>query len=660
MQSAMNQETNLCQDDFSSLWLQFTGAGDVPAYYQSWLSIQCSLVPDLVQGVLVMEDAESEGFSPVAKWPEKQADPQRLADISERVLHERCGLLMELPPPAGAGGFQVIHCAVAYPVMFDGVVHGVVAVETRAGSQEQLKSVMERLQWGVSWLEVLFRRRRMQEDASELARLKSDIDALAGILAERPVTGAGTALVTELTRQTKSVLDRLKSAVDLLACVLAEERFASAGMALVTEIATRLHCDRVSLGFRRGRRVHVRAMSHSAKFGKRMNLIQMIGRAMSEALFQRKEVVYPSPAAEVLITRDHEELSKQNDFESILTVPIYSGGGYLGAMTLERPGDQPFGEAEVDFCRSVSALAFPALKVMRLNDRFLITKMASSFGEQVKRLLGPRYVGRKLIALALAGLAVFLYKTTGEYRIAADTVLEGAVRRVVVTPFRGYVKEAEVRAGDVVREGDVICVLDDRDLHLERLNWMSQRLQLQRQHQASLAEHNRAQLEVINAQLDQINARLKLVESQLERTRIRVPFDGLVISGDLTQRLGGLVEQGEELFEVAPLNDYRLILEVDERRIDDVREGQHGSLMLSALPNVPFGFVVRKITPISTAREGRNYFRVEAQLENVSERMRPGMEGVGKILVDRRKLVSIWTRDLREWMQIWVWSWWPL
>jgi multidrug efflux pump subunit AcrA (membrane-fusion protein) len=166
-------------------------------------------------------------------------------------------------------------------------------------------------------------------------------------------------------------------------------------------------------------------------------------------------------------------------------------------------------------------------------------------------------------------------------------------------------------------------------------------------------------VQIIDAQIDQATAQLDLVESQLERTKLIAPFGGVVVSGDLSQRLGGLVEQGEVLFEVAPLDSYRVILQVDESRIADVNEGQRGVVVLSSLSDKKFPFMINQITPISTPMEGRNYFRVEAELEDVSGSLRPGMEGVGKISIDRRRLVSIWTRDVREWLRLWVWSWWP-
>jgi len=41
------------------------------------------------------------------------------------------------------------------------------------------------------------------------------------------------------------------------------------------------------------------------------------------------------------------------------------------------------------------------------------------------------------------------------------------------------------------------------------------------------------------------------------------------------------------------------------------------------------------------------------------DKLRPGMEGVGKIQVERRKLGWIWTHKIVHWLRMWVWSWWP-
>ena len=49
----------------------------------------------------------------------------------------------------------------------------------------------------------------------------------------------------------------------------------------------------------------------------------------------------------------------------------------------------------------------------------------------------------------------------------------------MAAPFNGYIKEAPARPGDVVKEGALLCRLDDRDLKLERLKWATEKEQSQ-------------------------------------------------------------------------------------------------------------------------------------------------------------------------------------
>jgi RND family efflux transporter MFP subunit len=206
-----------------------------------------------------------------------------------------------------------------------------------------------------------------------------------------------------------------------------------------------------------------------------------------------------------------------------------------------------------------------------------------------------------------------------------------------------------------VKQGAVVARLDDRDLQLERLKVSSRREQLVKQHREALANHDRAQIRVIGSQIDQAEAELQVVEEKLARTEVRAPFDGVVVSGDLSQKLGAPVQRGEVLFEVAPLEDYRVVLQVDERDVRDLVEGQPGQLVLSSMPSERLAFRVARITPVSTAEDGRNFFRVEARLDHGVERLRPGMEGVGKVDIGERRLIWIWTRHLLDWLRLELW-----
>jgi hypothetical protein len=62
---------------------------------------------------------------------------------------------------------------------------------------------------------------------------------------------------------------------------------------------------------------------------------------------------------------------------------------------------------------------------------------------------------------------------------------------------------------------------------------------------------------------------------------------------------------------------------------------------------------------VATAEDGRNFFRVDARLEEPTSALRPGMEGVAKIEVGPRRLIWIWTHSLVDWLRLWFWTWLP-
>ena len=156
--------------------------------------------------------------------------------------------------------------------------------------------------------------------------------------------------------------------------------------------------------------------------------------------------------------------------------------------------------------------------------------------------------------------------------------------------------------------------------------------------------------------MNQAEAQLALIEEKLARTRLVAPFDGVVVAGDLSQMLGAPVEQGKVLFELAPLDAYRVMLKVDERDIA-LRRGRAARRAGADRPDRAHAAVHREaVTSVSTPQDGRNFFRVEAQLDNATAPLRPGMEGVGKVVVGERRLVWIWTHTFVDWLRIALWS----
>jgi len=613
---------SLATDDHAraeaTAWARFSSARDAAEFCASWLAILCAQV-GRVNGALLLVGPERDGaFRAAASWPDATRNMQYLAPAAEKALNERRGVLM--PRDAAAPLAREPGALVGYPIEVSGTLRGAVALDL-SGGEHALQQALRLVYWASAWLVDQFRQQDLKERDTRLARL---------------------ALAT-----------------DLVASALQERRFASSALAVANELAGRLKCDRVSLGFEESGSVEVEAISHTASFDRKTNLVRLIGEAMDEVLDLDASIVHPARDGDELGAIAHSELAREFKDLAICSVPLAQDGHAGGVLTLERSRGEAFDAEAIELCKTVGMLLGPILALKRENERGEWQRLREALAAGARALFGPRHPGVKLLALIAGAVVLFCSLAAGEYRVSAKTVIEGEVQRAAVAPFDGYVAQSLVRAGDTVKKGQVLARLDERELKLEQTRLASEREQLTRKHRQAFAALDRASMAVIAAQINQAEAQLSLVEDKLARATLAAPFDGIVVSGDLSQLLGSPVEQGKVLFQIAPLDAYRVILEVDERDIAHVRVGQQGELALSGMPARPMHFALKQITPVSTAQEGRNYFRVEAQLDNASVHLRPGMEGVGKISAGERGLIWIWTHPLVDWLRMWAWKWLP-
>ena len=143
----------------------------------------------------------------------------------------------------------------------------------------------------------------------------------------------------------------------------------------------------------------------------------------------------------------------------------------------------------------------PALELKRRDDRWLPAKIGASAGAWLKKLFGPRHTGMKLACLALAGLLGVMVMAQGDYRVTADASLEGRIQRAVVAPVDGFISSSDIRAGDLVRKGQLLGTMEDKDLQLEQQKWASQKEQYTREYRSALAEHDRSQVSILSARI---------------------------------------------------------------------------------------------------------------------------------------------------------------
>jgi len=583
---------------------------------QSWLDLQCQLLVGSRRAIVLLGDPRAGPVLPAATWPDAAASTPGLSNAAASALQQRRIVVRakDSAPEAAQQKGDII----AVPILREKELAGVVTVEFTARPQIEQRAAAKTLAQNTVWLELLMREKSAADDSPALA------------------------------------------VVDLVAASIEHTHFEAAVSSTVTRLATQLGCERVSLGFVRGDRVEVRAMSGTATLNPKLRLTRAIGNTMDEAIGQDTTIVYPTNDKKSFIaTRCHEELAKMTAGGSVCTIPISRDGALVGAATFEHEGERALNRKTVTLCETVISLIGPILYEKYLHDRWFGAKLSAAWTQQLGKFTHPGHLMLKTGTAAVLCAVAFLATANGEYRVTAEAVLEGTVQRVVVAPVDGYIKEATARAGDIVEKGQVLARLDDKDLELELRERVSAKAKLQREFRQAMSELDSTRVSILRAQLDQASARLALTAQNLEHTRAVSPMNGIIISGDLSQSLGTPVQRGDTLFEIAPLDSYRVMLKVDERDVRRLSPGQTGRLALVGFPDEYLPFAIERITPVATATEGRNFFAVEAKLEHHPQRLRPGMEGIGKIDIGQRRLIWIWSHNLIDWFRLLAWTWTP-
>lgn len=581
----------------------------VESTLRAWLALQCQTIGGAEAALAVVGASEHARTATVAAWPDRASVRPRLSATVE--LARAQGRIAAQVP--GEGERQGSTTEVGVPLLREGRVIGAVGISLAGATATDAKAVAEQL-------------------GRSLPALVLQIDQEKG-------------------------RERLESLLALAGCVLDHAGLDAAAYALASELAQQLGAERVAIGLETAGRIRLRALSTSLRFTEETGAVRDLVAAMQEAVEQDAVITLPCADPDAALGVDaHERLMRGASAGAICSVPFAAHGQLVGALTCEWSDPAAFEPSRAKTLHSAGALCGPMLDLIRRAEAGPLERARRWWDGVVERHFGSnRKLAVGVLALA-AGLLIVLAVVPAPYRVSARASLEGRVQRALVAAVPGYLAEANVRPGDVVRSGQLLARLDDRDLRLEHRKWQSQHAQLQKEYREALADQDRTQVSILGAQIERAAAQLALAEEQLGRTQVIAPFDGIVLEGDLDRALGSPVDLGSVLFEIAPLDGYRIIVQVDDRDIADVAVGQRGRLALAALPRGTLPLVVERVTPIATQQDGRNYFRVEGVLEEPSAELRPGMEGIAKIDVGRRRLLWIWTHGLFDWLRLATWT----
>jgi len=442
--------------------------------------------------------------------------------------------------------------------------------------------------------------------------------------------------------------ERLQQAVIFANRLGDETYFLQAAMMFCNELATRFSCDRVSLGWLEGDMVKLRVISHIEKFDRNMAAALALEDVMEESLDQDQEVLIPSASEKAFVARSHAEYARLQGVPYILSIPLRVGGQPQAVVTAERC-NQPFAESQRWEMRVICELSTSRLASLERNDRWIGARFATFLRSNLGRLWGVDYSLTKLSVLLIVIAIMVATWLPWSYRIDTTATLRSDELVFIPAPFDAYLSEVNVEIGDKVEQGVAVVGLDTRELLLEEAMAASEVGRFAREAEKAQAAWQLADMQIALARQRQSAARLDLVRDHLAHARIRAPINGVVVEGELKKNLGSPVKKGDLLLKIARLDSTFIELEIDHKDIHEAVPGQRGELAFVGRPDLKVGLTIERIEPVSTARDGKNFFLARARVDGpVQSWWRPGMGGTAKIDIGDRSLLWILTyRSIR-------------
>ena len=232
--------------------------------------------------------------------------------------------------------------------------------------------------------------------------------------------------------------------------------------------------------------------------------------------------------------------------------------------------------------------------------------------------------------VALCITAVFLFPYP--YKVSCNSTLEPVSRRYVAAPFDGRLKESLVEPGDRVKAQQTIAIIDDDDFRLQLKSANAEHNREKARHSAALQEGRIADAQIAALEIKKLKHDIDLLRQKISSLEVKSPIDGIVVSGDLEKSEGTPLKMGQAMFEIGPLDQLKIEIEIPESKRRFVQIGQPVSVRFHAFPLMRFDGQIESIFPRAESRENQVVFVATANVQNEQGILRPGMKG--KAMVD--------------------------
>lgn len=242
------------------------------------------------------------------------------------------------------------------------------------------------------------------------------------------------------------------------------------------------------------------------------------------------------------------------------------------------------------------------------------------------------------ILLSLLILLTPAFAASSGRIVTGDVIANRSV--TLATRIMGRITQVNASEGDAVKTGQVIVEIDDTEYQArlrvaqavqeraqaELAHRQRTRSRLQKLTQTNVVSQDAVDeaiyaLEVAAANLKAAQAEIEAIESTLLETRIKAPFDAVVIRK--YAETGLVTQPGQALYDIQDQSRLKFRARVKERDLAHIRVNDKAMITITALGDEAVSATVTKVIP---SGDDRHTFLIELELPD-SPGLYPGMFG---------------------------------
>lgn len=338
-------------------------------------------------------------------------------------------------------------------------------------------------------------------------------------------------------------------------------------------------------------------------------------------------------------------------------LPLADDEGRLGILSFESSDPDFLSEAHMEMIRVLAGQATVAVRNASLYKEVPFIGLLGPMLQKKTKFLALEKRRRAALVAGVAAGILFLAVFPIPMRVDGTSTVASARSSQVQPEVDGVVRQVYVREGDHVQRGQVLADLEDWDYRAALAGAEAKYQTATLETNRALATNDGAQAGVQGVQARYWASEVERARERLEKTHLRSLMDGSVTTPHVEDLTGRHLAAGDTFAEVSDSSEARVDVAIDESEISLLKAGDAAAIKVEGFPTQTFRGKVDVVSPKSQAEGDARFFYARVNVANPDGRLRPGMQGRGKISVGWHPIGYVMFRSPFMWLYSKLWSW---